>query len=528
MNNRPTLVIGLLTLVAGFILIFTNLGHYALWDDEAMDALSARAIVKTGDVSAVLDHNIVAYRNGLLLVNMRHQAMPPLAGYAIAASYAVFGESAWSSRFPFALSGFLCLALLLFWVYQKANHWSTMLFFSLGLLCNVSLLLYFRNSHYYAVGIFCNVAIVYLYLNHLHKTLFQVLLAIVSGLLMTANYSWFVTLYVCLLFDFIFWRRKTIQLGVRDYVRILLPQVPFGLLLLWKFNPLGTGLGGYLKENTFADRMVLYFWNWRDLNQCEFLPGIFVLIALCFWPMIGSSHLKRALAALFIYISTVTVLSTQLVKQTSVSDVRYMAGAIPLCIAIVGFILVKVWKKSPALALGLALVVFGTNLFNGGPMTYSGFRSTPLAYIKELAQPIDEPFTPASKWINEHVAQKQSIWVLPEYMNYPLMFRSPHPVYAWQLASDNRDPQFAKLPLIHFQGRVPPDYVMVLGPSIQQVIPLLKSWAEQNINYQHEATLNHYWKDMYRPELFWRTFTPVKKFNEQFEVIQIFKLKSAI
>ncbi len=43
--------------------------------------------------------------------------------------------------------------------------------------------------------------------------------------------------------------------------------------------------------------------------------------------------------------------------------------------------------------------------------------------------------------------------------------------------------------------------------------------------YEHAATLNTFWKDLYRPELFWRTFRPVGRFDPDWEAIQIFRRK---
>ena len=115
------------------------------------------------------------------------------------------------------------------------------------------------------------------------------------------------------------------------------------------------------------------------------------------------------------------------------------------------------------------------------------------------------------------------MWVVPDYMCYPLMFNAPKVVYAWQLSANNHDPQFASLPSIHFQGRVPPDYITVFGPAVQQIVPLLQQWEQQGVQYKQVATLDYYWKDMYRPELFWRTFRPITGYNKNLEAIYVFK-----
>jgi len=172
-------------------------------------------------------------------------------------------------------------------------------------------------------------------------------------------------------------------------------------------------------------------------------------------------------------------------------------------------------------AVPLALLAFGTNLLNGGPLLWNGLRSTIADYAGELLNPPSEPYSAAANWINEYVHDKESIWVLPDYMVYPLMFHAPKATYAWQLAANNHDPQFAGLPPIHFQGRVPPDYIIAFGPVSQQVRQVIAGW--QSVRYEQVATLDCFWHDSFRPELFWRTFKPITGYNKQTEAIYVFK-----
>jgi len=518
-----SILAAILTVAIAGALFFIQLGAYALWDDEAMDALSARGVVETGDVTAKLGDNIVAYRNGLLLVDMRHQGMPPLPAYLVAASFRIFGESAWSARLPFALCGLGFFALISWGALQLRLSLVAQILLSLGLIGNVSLLLYFRNCHYYGLGIFLSTVITYLYLYRLSTRSGQLGIAVLLGLLMTANPSWFVTLSACLFFDYIFWHRRNRLLGVQDLLRIFLPQVAFGILMLWRFNPLGTELGGYLGKNSILDRLLLYYWNWRDLNSCEFIAGVVLVVAVCGLPVWRNPWIVRVLAALFVYISSITVLSTQIVSDTSVADVRYMAGCILLCIVLGVMVILELTRSRRWLAIPLGLILFGTNLLHGGPFQNVGFRSTIFAFIGELAGLPSEPYSAAAAWINDNMKKGQSLWVLPQHMMYPLLFHAPDPVYAWQLAADNKSSQFLDLDDIHFQARSAPDYIMVFGPIVQQIVENLRSWEGQGIRYRQKETLDVFWKDLYRPELFWRRFSPVENYNKDFEAIQIFE-----
>ena len=98
------LIIAAIVLLIGSVFLFARLGHYALWDDEAITALTAKAVWQTGDTSARLGENIVAYRNGLLLRNMKDRATPPLQFYVAAPFLGLMGDTAIASRLPFAMA----------------------------------------------------------------------------------------------------------------------------------------------------------------------------------------------------------------------------------------------------------------------------------------------------------------------------------------------------------------------------------------------------------------------------------------
>src|SRR5450432_1188960 len=99
-------IIAGIVLVLAAVLLFARLGHNALWDDEAVTALSGESVWQTGDTGVVIGHNIVAYRSGLLLTGLKERSTPPLAAYLIAPFVGIFGNHAWAARLPFASIGF--------------------------------------------------------------------------------------------------------------------------------------------------------------------------------------------------------------------------------------------------------------------------------------------------------------------------------------------------------------------------------------------------------------------------------------
>jgi hypothetical protein len=102
------------------------------------------------------------------------------------------------------------------------------------------------------------------------------------------------------------------------------------------------------------------------------------------------------------------------------------------------------------------------------------------------------------------------------------MFRSPQPTYAWQLKT-GLESRFGNVPDIHWEGRQPPDYFVLFGPVVADFLKTAPQWESRGWRYEHAASLNTFWKDLYRPELFWRTFRPVGRFDPDWEAIQIFR-----
>src|SRR5262245_4653408 len=138
-------------LIGCVVFLFARLGHYALWDDEAGTALSALGVWRTGDTSAMLDHNIAAYESGKDLINLKERLMPPLPAYLTAPFVGVFGRNSLAARFPFALCGMACVALMVCWAWQSRAPADALYFLGIALLTNVSFFLFCRQCRYYGL-----------------------------------------------------------------------------------------------------------------------------------------------------------------------------------------------------------------------------------------------------------------------------------------------------------------------------------------------------------------------------------------
>lgn len=521
---RPALIGGALLLAA--ILIFARLGHYTFWDDEAGTALSAKAILRTGRNTALIDHgNVVAYSDGNALHGFNNHIEALLPSYLAAASFALFGLQPWAGRLPFALLGLGTFALILFWARHENPRVLAIL--AIGLIGNVSLILFVRNCRYYAPTIFFSVALAYLYCRRRPTPGNAAAFAGLSILLLTSNYLDFVAFYACLFVDYLVWQRGRSPLGWRTLFCLFVPQLVVGGLIAVFWNPLQTAHGDNVWQTHLWSKCLLFYAQWRDVNRCEFLCLPLLPVTLALGLAQRRPLLVRGCVAIAVYLTMLTLVSPQAMTPELNADVRYLTPVIPLAVALETATICLLFKGRALLQFGAAVLLFGTNFFNGGMFFRDGARSTLGSYLEELRHPPADPYTPAAAWIDAHVPDGGSVWVMPNTTAYPLMVRAPRALYAWQFAYPPR-PGYASLPSIHFLGEVPPDYLVAFGPYLPAMTQSIQYMNQMNgtaVGYGQVAVINVFWNELYRPELFLHGFESVTGFTPG-EAIHIFKRTS--
>ena len=503
------------------VFLFFRLGHYSLWDDEALIGLSAKGILASGDTAAVLDHNIVAYRYGSLLHHLHDRSTPPLPAYVTAGFLALFGESSLVARLPFAICGFLWTLLLIRWLWKENIGLPAWILFLMACTGNISLFLFFRQCRYYGIAILSTTAIVYLYLNWMGRRREFFWIIFLSLALFAANYMNYFALYGCLLIDYIFWGRKRRVLRLKEWGILLLPQILGTAIILSIWNPFKTGNSAGLLAATRSLKVWLMCVSFFDMNACEFGVGILLLISPFVALFLRDLWLLRASFAFVGYVVLLSVLSPQMMSEaTGHADVRYLAPIIPLCIFIGVRVLLLLTRRMQWAVYPLAVLAFGTNLLEGITLRPFDFHSTVIRYAGELLHPPLDPYKPTAEWIRQNIPPRASVWVAPGEMAYPLMFHAPQPTYAWQLGSPPQ-PAFQALEPIHFYGQEPPDYFIEFGARKERLKELER--VSPRAPYERVAVIDVYWKDTYRPELYWRRFDQRTNFNRETEAVYVFK-----
>jgi hypothetical protein len=406
-DRRLTLAV--LIFAGAMAMLFARLGHYALWDDEAGTALSAIGIWRTGDTTALLDHNLVAYESGKDLRNLHERLMPPLPGYLAAPFIGLLGRNAWSARLPFALCGAACVGLMLWWLLRSRGTLSNLIFFGMALLTNVSFFLFFRQCRYYGLAMLASVALAWLYVHYDGRRWQTVWFSVLSLCLFASNYLNWAALYVCLVLDYVVWGRKQARLRVSDWAILILPQILAGGAVLMIWNPLA--ILSSAERFPEVGRMLHLWWCARDITACEFGSPILVAAGLVL-SLAGKEKnrwLLRACVCLPVYVVAVGLLEQRPPSLRGVAFVRYFAPVIPLFIGISVMVLSALYRHSRWAAVTLAGVAFGTNLLNGGGLLSRGIQSTPVKFVEELLHPPGDPYRVTATWIEQNVAEQASV-----------------------------------------------------------------------------------------------------------------------
>jgi hypothetical protein len=56
-----------------------------------------------------------------------------------------------------------------------------------------------------------------------------------------------------------------------------------------------------------------------------------------------------------------------------------------------------------------------------------------------------------------------------------------------------------------------------------QVLKVIEDYKSKGIFYKEVEMIDAYWRDLYRPELFWRSFRSIEGYDLETEAIYVFK-----
>lgn len=520
-------------------LAITGLDNAAFWDDEAQTAITARNFIARGELTGWDGRNLYAYRNGALLDERLNIINPPLDSLVCALSFALFGPSTWSGRILFTVIGLIAFAVFALALRQDFpfDRWHWFFAISLVMLSPV-FLLYIRQSRYYALGIFFSLAVFYCYRRSVAtgRWPYVILLSVSSILLFYSHFLLCVAFLLSIAVAFTIFHRRSVAvtMGRQFLVAILIflaGTLPYAIHHRIWHRP------DMIQEPLSLQKIVLLWWNIRDLNFINVLPVILLIISipllLKHWKTEPNRRVVMEWGVIaFANVVFISLLSPQPVTHTAFADVRYLIASFPLFAALIGFCLGALKKTSTLLSVLGWVLLLTTNLLTYTPGRWE-FRWLLPAYLYEIHSAYPTANSAAVEFVTHHAKKDELIFAYPEYLNYPLMFYGGDWVrFCCLLSYDTKLPKdtMRKLNAPLFMEENFPDWIISFGAH-EGAKERLRFFSREhieggrNIRYRYQLVdiLDVYWRQTQRPELPWHAFGPVRDFDKRFEAVYIFR-----
>jgi len=553
-NSRLFYRILFITVFVGFgYLTFKGLGNNVFWDDEACTALLAKNIVNTGQVKGWDGKNIHGWRYGTELNDQFVNVFTPrLQLYTSAISMKLFGGSTFAARLPHAIFGLLALFFLYKYVREfilKEPYWALLVPLYLGL--TPSFYLYIRQCRYYAEVVLFTTTSLYLYKNIFSmKWPGRVLFILSLVAVFVSNYICLVALVFALVVHVILFEKIGFDKKKwLSFLSVFVPTVILAILIFYLTNPKFQFVQVLESGNWFLKKLILLFWNFRDINFFEWYPVVLFigsLYLICTKKCLDSaiiSHVFLVVAYIVlivlispqsVYIKTVYIKNIAELRSlmkffpvvTKIADLRYLVGLFPL-LAVIAVVSIKhLTCNRIFVAIPILLLCCLTNLFTLKPFTVHGWQTNLFSYIKEIHQDYETSYEAAIAYMKNNALDNDMVMVWPEYMTFPIMYYCPNYYYCSLLTltkSHFSQQALEHLPDYVFIEKAIPDWIICFGSDASGLQNYLQYLNSKKTHYRLNTVLPVYWKDGTRPELPHHVFGPIKEFDQKKDGIFIFK-----
>ncbi len=466
--SKPFL--GLVLLVAAFLL-FANLGNVYLWQDEAETALLARNVLTHGYPTAWDGKNLVTQTAGWGRDSDENHMWtwhPWLQFYFVAASFAVFGESATAARLPSALIGLACVVLLYFLARRLTDNETVARIATVVFLTSVPFLIHARQARWYAPAIAATLWVLYAYLKLQKKektATVQIVLA--SLFLFHINYLVFVATGAGILVHLMYCvlarreRPATRALAIAAGVTLTL-DVPW--LLLTGTSTRATHVEPYLSP--FHERVAPALEALVVYTNGYVFPLLLAPVVL--WILARRANDPRDVPRQSVALLVLLVLGTFVVLMVLPwMYFRYLVGLLPVFAMLLAVVVWEVWKRQRVLgfvALGLLVL---TNLPSAALPPF-GIRFDLMNYLYELTHDYDGPNEAIVEYLRQH-GTKDDVVVTP-HGSLPIMFYTGMRVESWSSRTTwPRRPDWI-IPRQGWADEHTHDYLMRVGSDYRRIV----------------------------------------------------------
>ena len=424
-------------LIFSAYLLFANLDHSHLWEDEGATAVVARTFLKTGDIAGWDGRNLIGCAEVRCLNSDGRTVLPPVMFLLTAAGIAVAGDNEVGYRITHAFCGFVSLVLL--WILCKRTiPGKPRLHFMVVALVALSpqMLMFFRASRYFAFSTLSFLAAIYAYSRwwDSRQDRWLVALGVISIAAFLNHYaigaSGAISLVLC---HFLFRGGETTR---SDFAKCALTAgcvVGVCLAYVYWIGVIGEGRWGMSEFAThpedspgFAYRA---FATLRSVFEAGWiswwiLPCFLMLACGEIWKGGASTSWKPATWFLLLALSGIlaSVFIEELAVQTAaLSDgghLRYIAFTIPALFFVKAFVLDKVFNCSPMFSFTLfgAIILTSVDSFPLKIGPHAAFRFDLINFVKE----IHRPYVDGLSQVEEYLATNAEFDDLVHIKNAPM------------------------------------------------------------------------------------------------------------
>jgi len=517
---NPHRVVVYLTLLAA-LLAFWGLGNNDFWDDEAFTAVYGRNLIRTGTLIGWDGRNLMDYgMMGFVNEDMIKTFAPRLQYLVAGLSLQIFGDSTAGGRFLFVFIGLFAIPLAAAWFkheFDSDEFWIVALILALS----VPYLLYIRQVRYYPLGLtsFYGFLWIWAVIGRARHFRWWFLLGMVSlYLLISSQYLYAAGAVAVAIISLVRPRYRNRRNLIFLAAIVLVGLASATWILIFSNSGLLEQTVDSGTTAQFSKFARLMFMVPRDAVRFEFFPVGMLLFAAGGAVMLGKAgfiHLRSILLALAYgmgIVTAISIFSPQIPGSTATdADMRYFVILIPLAAA-VGAKIYELLRETgfrgvPELFL---VILISSNVLTLNFLGRIGLHSRLVQYVGEVMNDYTTGSEAVSCYIEEEISTEECIFIVPTYMNTIQLYYHPQHKFCGLVTNQAT---FAKkhageLRADLFWENAVPDYVIAGGRPPDQMSQLLTELYGRS-TYELEAVLPVFWANVTRPEIPWRSFSPI-------------------
>lgn len=497
---------------------------HPLWGDEAETALFGRNIVSYGVPKGWDGVNIMGINNAVVLdKNLINHTSPWGQYYLVAASFALFGQSAFTARLPFIVLSLLSM-LIVYRLVIDVTKDKTAAYLSLWIIAlSVPYILFSYQARYYALNTCCALLMAHSAYHMYRKSgrMWMVWFALGGSVFFYGNYVVFAAFYAAIVLTILAAgiRTKRVWPLFRSIALSTIPILVFTVpwyILLKPFDSRGT-IASYTIPEFITYFGMMFLEAVKPFNQNNALPLLF-LAAIGIFLSLKSRRINKTIlfflgiGGLFLTVMTLFTLLAEV--DTSFVHIRYTMMIFPFLAIASSLLISHIYSLHKWIGLGVFLLYIGTTLFS-----LTGMRSYIIEFAQERISPYKTPDEVVSEYLQEFASEGDTAFVSLDRDHEPLIFdlgKKIRFVNRVSLVNTRIFPENRGLiPRYIYDFRDLPDWVILYSKRENDgsfaVFDHRKPPVEFEMNKQlyKETVLPVYFSDMTRPELELRSFNKI-------------------